>query len=490
MIKMFYIFLLIRFFYSVKKLTSNIENSITKYSLTDIANCYGISGYCYSILSLDCDVRNVENFNIAVISEKLFIVGCKTSYTNSIIEIMKINGDENNNVNLNMKTFYILDYNNRIAFNQINLNVLSNRIFFIFLYSDTFYYEFMSPNSQVKYINEDNTQHQTDSTELIGSSTNPTSGECLVNEYLEINIEVQENTKFDMESTALNNICSSHEFKYYIYFEKINIKKNYAYSITSNSENNVLYYSTNSDTDNKFLVELNKNYEANNKFYIKTTDPGEINIYYSINTKYKCTPNYQSFDDNNNDSDNILSPQKIITVSINGCNENCDECNYNDIYYECTKCKNGYYAISNETNFCYDKLSGYILKNDKWENCYEGCETCSKSINEIQIVYDEDQNEMFCNSCIEGYYKMVSNSSQCYSEYKSYYYNINIDKKEDNINEDNININFISSEKDKEIIYETNKYLNIVINSIKNQAVVNQTTEIINPNYGKDNSNI
>ena len=85
---------------------------------------------------------------------------------------------------------------------------------------------------------------------------------------------------------------------------------------------------------------------------------------------------------------------------------------------------------------------------------------------------------------------MVSNSSQCYSEYKSYYYNINIDKKEDNINEDNININFISSEKDKEIIYETNKYLNIVINSIKNQAVVNQTTEIINPNYGKDNSNI
>ena len=84
-------------------MTSNIENSITKYSLTDIANCYGISGYCYSILSLDCDVRNVENFNIAVISEKLFIVGCKTSYTNSIIEIMKINGDENNNVNLNMK---------------------------------------------------------------------------------------------------------------------------------------------------------------------------------------------------------------------------------------------------------------------------------------------------------------------------------------------------------------------------------------------------
>ena len=53
------------------------------------------------------------------------------------------------------------------------------------------------------------------------------------------------------------------------------------------------------------------------------------------------------------------------------------------------------------TYFCYDKLSGYILKNDKWELCYEGCETCSKPLSEID--YNEDNFEMFCTSCIEGY---------------------------------------------------------------------------------------
>ena len=57
-----------KFYYSVKKLI--ISNK--KYLLKDIANCDGSSGYCYSSLSNNCDVSNVENFNVAILSDKLF----------------------------------------------------------------------------------------------------------------------------------------------------------------------------------------------------------------------------------------------------------------------------------------------------------------------------------------------------------------------------------------------------------------------------------
>jgi len=137
-----------QFYYSVKKITSNADNSITKYSLTDFANCYGLSGYCYSSLTNNCDVSNVEKYNIAIISENLFVVGCKSSSNSEIIiEIMKINDNENNDVNLNMKTLYILTYTDeyQTTFNQINLNVLSNRIFFLFFDGTYTYDDFMAP---------------------------------------------------------------------------------------------------------------------------------------------------------------------------------------------------------------------------------------------------------------------------------------------------------------------------------------------------------
>ena len=43
-----------QFFYSVKQINSFEDN--TKYSLTDVANCYGLSDYCKSVLSNKCNV--------------------------------------------------------------------------------------------------------------------------------------------------------------------------------------------------------------------------------------------------------------------------------------------------------------------------------------------------------------------------------------------------------------------------------------------------
>ena len=392
-----------KFYYSVKKLSS----SNNKYSLKDIANCDGSSGYCYSSLSNNCDVSNIENFNVAILSDKLFVVGCNTINSEIRIEIMKYNNDETKDAKLNMKTHYIISYDDDQKYNKINLGVITNRIALLTFDNTNTYYGFICPNINSYFVTSN-----TNSDDLYTTK---------INEYVEIKFDLtSNNSEFNMNSNALNNICSSHEYEYFVYFEKITLSES-IFEKTLN-ENNVLYYSSQTDTNNKILVELQKNYDVNNKYYFKSAQPGSIVIYYSINYKFKCTPNYQTFEDNDNDSDKILSYNKLIPINVNGCNENCMDCvEDNNEMFECQKCKDGYYPLLYFENYCYDELEGFMLKDDKWVYCDISCATCSKAQEDIGYYETLKDTPMYCTSCKEGYYKMIGNESQCFSEYESYY---------------------------------------------------------------------
>ena len=326
-----------------------------------------------------------------------------------------------------------------------------------------------------------------------------------------------------MNSNALNNICSSHEYEYFVYFEKITFSESVIEKTLN--ENNVLYYSSQTDTNNKILVELQKNYDVNNKYYFKSAQPGIIVIYYSINYKFKCTPNYQTFEDNDNDSDKILSYNKMISINVDGCNENCENCVEDNEMFECQKCKDGYYPPSYFENCCYDELEGFMLKDDKWVECFDSCATCSKANEDIPYYETFKDIQMYCTSCKEGYYKMIGNESQCFSEYESSYLNITIDKEDEvietnnnitninnintssegdsavtnetntetNNNITNINNINISSEGDLAVINEANKILNSITKLLKNndiESLLYTKNEIENPNYKENGSNI
>ena len=65
---------------------------------------------------------------------------------------------------------------------------------------------------------------------------------------------------------------------------------------------------------NMILVEIQKIFDVNNKYYAKSAHLGTIVIYYLINYKFKYTSSYQIFEDNDNVSDKILSYNKMITL--------------------------------------------------------------------------------------------------------------------------------------------------------------------------------
>jgi hypothetical protein len=379
-----------KFYYSVKKLL----NSNNKYSLKDIANCDGSSGYCYSSLSNDCDVSNVENFNVAILSDNLFVVGCNTINTEIRIEIMKYNNDETKDAKLNMKTHYIISYDDEQKYNKINLGVITNSILLLTIDNTNTYYGFVCPTFNFNFVTTTTNSDDDDTGSMFSSSTQYI--DTKLNEYVEFNFDlININSEFNMNSNVLNNICFSHEYEYLVYFEKIIFRENDVIEKTLN-ENNVLYYSSQTDTNNKILVEIGKNYDVNNKYYIKSTAPGAIVIYYSINYKFKCTPNYQTFEDNDNDSDKIFSYNKMITVYVNGCNDNCENCVEDNGMFECQKCKDGYYPKLNDENFCYDKLEGYILKDDKLVECFTSCATCSIANQDIPFAENIEDIQMFC----------------------------------------------------------------------------------------------
>ena len=89
---------------------------------------------------------------------------------------------------------------------------------------------------------------------------------------------------------------------------------------------------------------------------------------------------------------------------------------------------------------------------------------------------------------------MNLNESQCYSEFYSNFLNIPIDKKEEVIDKNKKITNLIVlSEEDFAVINETNKILNSLIKSLENggvESILYTNTEIENPNYNKNNSNI
>ena len=408
---------------------------------------------------------------------------------------MKYNTDETKDAKLNMKTHYIITYDDEIMlYNRINLGVISNKIILL-TFNDTYtYMGFICPNINSNFVTS-NTNSDDDEYSLI--STSESTYTTKINEYVEFKFDLtSNNSEFNMNSNALNNICSSHEYEYFVYFEKITFSDSAIIEKTLN-ENNVLYYSSQTDTNNKILVELQKNYDVNNKYYIKSAQPGSIVIYYSINYKFKCTPNYQTFEDNDNDSDKIMSYNKLISIYVDGCNENCMDCVEDNEMFECQKCKDGYYPLLYFKNDCYDELEGFMLKNDKWVECFDSCATCSKANEDIPYYETFKDIQMYCTSCKEGYYKMIGNESQCFSEYESSYLNITIDKKDEvietNNNITNINNINISSEGDLAVINETNKILNSITKLLKNndiESLLYTKNEIENPNYKENGSNI
>ena len=66
-----------------------------------------------------------------------------------------------------------------------------------------------------------------------------------------------------MNYNALNDKCSSHEYEYYVYFEKIILSEFYAILKTLNEK---LYYSLQTEMNNKNIVEIQKIFDVNNKY--------------------------------------------------------------------------------------------------------------------------------------------------------------------------------------------------------------------------------
>ena len=66
-----------------------------------------------------------------------------------------------------------------------------------------------------------------------------------------------------MNYNALNDKCSSHEYEYFIYFEKISFSEIYTILKTLNKK---LYYLLQTEMNNKNLVEIYKIFDVNNKY--------------------------------------------------------------------------------------------------------------------------------------------------------------------------------------------------------------------------------
>ena len=323
--------------------------------------------------------------------------------------------NQNSNVNLNMKTLYILTYTNSGIYNM-NIKGFLNKFIITFSNSSGTYYDIVGIN---------------------GANSSVYSSTLNVNEFsenLKDSLSFLASYKMNFESDLLKEICSSYNFRYYIYFTKIEIEL-YNLYVDSLTENNVLYYS--SEDDNKNLVEFNKNYDfETSNFYIKSSIPGLIRVYYLFNLFYDCTTIYETSVTSNENSDKHFSFINGIEINVKGCNENCEECFENEGINYCSKCNDGYYPVKNYTNYCFDTLNGYILKDGYWEQCFYGCETCDKSMEEIKKEEDFDfiNSNMQCNSCAENYVFMKE--SQCYSPHDIFYYHLDEEEEEEEKEED------------------------------------------------------
>ena len=113
------------------------------------------------------------------------------------------------------------------------------------------------------------------------------------------------------------------------------------------------------------------------------------------------------------------------------CYETCSKCsgagNYENPNCISTECADDAYYLHEDKTKCYfSPLEGYRLIGDEWYNetlCPNVCETCTETLVE---------GLMNCLTCIDGYYKLENNLTECYegsSEIDGYYFDVDIFKK-------------------------------------------------------------
>ena len=415
-------------FYNIKEINSIEDNSIMKYYLTDVAICKNSSEYCSSFLSGACDTSNEENFFISIISENLFAFGCLNKNNNIYLEIMKFDSTISD-PNLSIKTYCFLYYRHS-GINNMNMNSLSNRLIISFSDSTSTYYDFIGPKN---------------SEEIYYSQTLYTND---FSENLKNYIKYIENDKIGKNEDLL--YCTIIK---YIIFEKIEIELYNNDLFSSNTENNVLYY-TPIENDEKIIVEFNKNYNfQSTAFYIKSTNPNKIRVYYTFNTFYNCLNNFETSVTANENTDKLLSYIYVININVKGCNEYCEECINNEEDSICSKCRDGYIVVKNQKNYC--------IENEEEKEKEEEEKEEEKEEKKEEEKEEEEKEE----------------------------------EKEEEEEEKIIKLNFLNTQDDKMIMNQTNDILNKILNIIESSSLeiekyLNKIIEIKNPNYGKDNSNI
>ena len=136
------------------------------------------------------------------------------------------------------------------------------------------------------------------------------------------------------------------------------------------------------------------------------------NYYYYLNgTEYKCTEN-----------ETCPTISNKLIIDKKKCIEDCKKDDnykyeFNNICY--IKCPNGTYLLEdNDNNICFDKApDGYYLnlENELIQKCYETCNKCDKSGNQLN------------NNCIEcktnySFYINLMGLANCYEICEFYYY--------------------------------------------------------------------
>jgi hypothetical protein len=82
----------------------------------------------------------------------------------------------------------------------------------------------------------------------------------------------------------------------------------------------------------------------------------------------------------------------------------------------CSTCQTNYYAKQDNTTSCFTgTVPGYYFVSPLYKNCYSSCLSCT--------AYPTDPTvNMFCSTCISGYYTKVDNTTSCFTGTVQGYY--------------------------------------------------------------------
>jgi hypothetical protein len=120
----------------------------------------------------------------------------------------------------------------------------------------------------------------------------------------------------------------------------------------------------------------------------------------------------------------------INLKSFQPCYSTCTTCSASGTSdnQNCSQCKDGYYPSSKNPGMCYIssyKIPGCYFDTTKlmFNTCYLSCKDCSRAGDKIAHN---------CNTCLEGYYNLEDNATNCYKKdefVQGYYFGTNIFNK-------------------------------------------------------------